>query len=60
METFIIIGVCFLCYELCELLYQCTPRKSDDVSGGAGSGAECRHVIYTIPEQEQKDTAAKC
>jgi hypothetical protein len=47
METFIIIGVCFLCYELCELLYQCSPRKKDEVV----SGAECHHVIYTIPER---------
>lgn len=50
METFIIIGVCFLCYELCELLYQCTPRKKQE----SNVSTDCHHVIYTIPEPEQK------
>lgn len=45
METFLIIGVCFLCYELFDFLYRCGHAKKDDFSG-----TERRRMIYTIPE----------
>ncbi|KAK9869986.1 hypothetical protein WA026_006083, partial [Henosepilachna vigintioctopunctata] len=30
METFIILGVCILCYELCEFLFQCAGSDNRD------------------------------
>lgn len=53
METFIIIGMCFLCYELCEFLYQCNPRKKEENTAIAAAGCsdvEEKHAIYTISE----------
>lgn len=51
METFIIIGMCFLCYELCEFLYQCSPRKKEEnITAGCSVAEEKKHVIYTISE----------
>lgn len=53
METLIILGMCFLCYELCEMLYNCSPtvKKEDTVLPVANS--ECRKLIYTIPEESE-------
>lgn len=51
METFLIIGVCFLCYELCDFLYHCGHTKKDDFSG-----TERRRVIYTIPEKQNLES----
>lgn len=52
METFIVLGMCFLCYELCELFYQCNTLKKEDKMPLA-MGAEQGKVIYTISEQPE-------
>lgn len=53
METFIVIGVCFLCYELCEFIYQCTPRKREDTCQEAAA------VVYTVSEHVDDGDDAK-
>ena len=30
METFLVLGLCFLSYQFCEMLYQCTRRHEDE------------------------------
>lgn len=51
METFIILGVCFLCYELCEMLLQCSNvNRSENLSIAARAEHQQRQVIYTISE----------
>lgn len=52
METFIIMGMFFLCYELCELYYQCNSSKKEDKSP-VSVGVESTKVIYTISEQTE-------
>lgn len=52
METFIILGMFFLCYELCELYYQCNSSKKEDKLP-VSMGAEPTKVIYTISEQAE-------
>lgn len=60
METFVIIGVCFLCYELCEFLFQCGRGIRDEGAQSAVfSGPERRRVIYTISERRQIQNAAE-
>lgn len=55
METFIILGMCFVCYELCELFYQCNSPKGDEkVAAGGFVGAErSSKVIYSISERAE-------
>lgn len=52
METFIILGMCFVCYELCELFYQCNPPNRDEKAVGF-VGAERSKVIYSISERAE-------
>lgn len=54
METFIILGMCFVCYELCELFYQCNSPKGDEKVTGL-IGAERSKTIYSIPERAEAE-----
>lgn len=51
METFIIIGMCFLCYELCEFLYHCSPKLKDTFK-------EEKRMVFTVSESVQAGRSA--
>lgn len=48
METFIIVGMCFLCYEVCEFLYHCTPKLRDTFK-------EEKRLVFTVSENVESD-----
>ena len=57
METFLILGMCFLCYEICEFLVQCSPQKDEREKSQQQNQQdqqeqpERRQVIYSISER---------
>lgn len=52
METFIIIGMCFLCYELCEFLTHCTPKLRN-------SFREEKKLVFTVSENVESDLSPR-
>lgn len=63
METFIIIGVCILCYQAIDFMIQCangaSRRDSENISESAANvrNSEKSQVIYTVAGQV--DSAAE-
>lgn len=47
METFIIIGVCVLCYQALDFVLQCANQKDSDVV----AESQNNQLIYTVSEQ---------
>lgn len=63
METFLVIGVCVLCYELCEFLYQCGRDSKEDgqnsTVAASSPGVDRLRVVYTLPEPETPNSVEK-
>lgn len=56
------IGVCVLCYELCEFLYQCgrdskqEVQDSTDTVSSTSSGVDQIRAVYTLPEPQRRES----